>query len=212
MVVVGLTLTAIPLVTVMLPGVITPVPLAKTPVRLELTPAVIFAGLATKLVMVGAGTLAVTVTITAWAIAVPIVGVTVSVYVVVLAGLTLTAVPLVTGIFPGVIMPVPSANTPVRLELAPAAIVIGLATKLVMVGVDAALTVRENVVVTDKVPDAPLTMKEYKPGVAELLAVTVIVLIVFAELGLKDAVTPAGKPEAVRLTLPVNPFSPVTVI
>jgi hypothetical protein len=48
--------------------------------------------------------------------------------------------------------------------------------------------------------------------VAVLLVVKVNVLTVSVEPGLKDAVTPAGRPEAVRLTLPVNPFSPVTVI
>lgn len=57
----GLTLTAVPLVTVRLPGVITPVPLANTAVRLELDPELIVAGLAPKLVIVGAGT---TVTVT----------------------------------------------------------------------------------------------------------------------------------------------------
>ena len=75
-VVVGLTLTAVPLVTARLPGVITPVPLAKTAVRLELPPAVIAAGFATKLVIVGRGT---TVTVTVWVIAVPVGGVTVRV-------------------------------------------------------------------------------------------------------------------------------------
>jgi hypothetical protein len=54
-VVVGLTLTGVPLVTVRLPGVIIPVPLAKTAVRLELPPAVIVGGAATKLVIVGGG-------------------------------------------------------------------------------------------------------------------------------------------------------------
>jgi hypothetical protein len=54
-VVVGLTLTGVPLVTARLPGVIIPVPLAKTAVRLELPPAVIVAGAATKLVTVGGG-------------------------------------------------------------------------------------------------------------------------------------------------------------
>ena len=54
-VVAGLTLTAVPLVAGRLPGVITPVPFAKTPVRLVLAPAVIVAGLAVKLVIVGAG-------------------------------------------------------------------------------------------------------------------------------------------------------------
>lgn len=58
---VGLTFTAVPLVTGKLPGVMTPVPLAKTAVRAELPPAVIVAGLAVKLVMEGAGD---TVTVT----------------------------------------------------------------------------------------------------------------------------------------------------
>jgi len=59
-VVVGLTETAVPLVTelltVVLPAVITPVPPEKTAVRLELAPALMVAGLAVKLVMEGAAT------------------------------------------------------------------------------------------------------------------------------------------------------------
>jgi hypothetical protein len=47
------TVTAVPLVTAMLPGVTTPVPPVKTAVRLELEPAAIEAGLAAKLVIVG---------------------------------------------------------------------------------------------------------------------------------------------------------------
>jgi hypothetical protein len=54
MVAIGLTLTAAPLVAGILPGVITPVPLAKTPVSVVLAPTVIVAGLALKLLMVGA--------------------------------------------------------------------------------------------------------------------------------------------------------------
>ena len=50
---VGLTETATPLVTAVLPGVITPAPLANTAVMLELDPASIAAGLAAKLVMEG---------------------------------------------------------------------------------------------------------------------------------------------------------------
>ena len=73
---VGLTLAGVPLVTARLPGVITPVPLAKTAVRLELAPAVMVAGFATKLVIVGAGT---TVTVTVWVTAVPLEFVTVMV-------------------------------------------------------------------------------------------------------------------------------------
>jgi hypothetical protein len=37
------------------------------------------------------------------------------------------------------------------------------------------------------------------------------VLVVVAELGLSDAVTPLGRPDADRLTLPVKPFCGVTV-
>jgi len=49
------------------------------------------------------------------------------------------------------------------------------------------------------------------PVVAVLLAVRVSVLEVVAEAGLNEAVTPVGRPEADRPTLPVKPFSGVTV-
>jgi hypothetical protein len=48
---VGLTETAVPLVTLMLPGVSTPLPPVNIAVRLELPPEVMIAGLAVKLVM-----------------------------------------------------------------------------------------------------------------------------------------------------------------
>jgi hypothetical protein len=41
---------------------------------------------------------------------------------------------------------------------------------------------------------------------AELLAVSVIVLLPVVGLGANDAVTPLGKPDAERVTLPVNPY------
>jgi hypothetical protein len=113
----------------MLPGVITPVPLANTPVKVALCPAVIVAGLATKLAIVGNGF---TVTVVVAVTADPLVGVTVSVYVVVAVGVTVTAVPLVAATFPGVIIPVPLANTPVRVVLCPTVMVAALAVKLVM--------------------------------------------------------------------------------
>lgn len=75
-VVVGLTLTGVPLVTERLPGVIIPVPPAKTAVNWELDPELIVAGLAAKLVIVGTG---LTVTVAGAVTAVPVVGVTVSV-------------------------------------------------------------------------------------------------------------------------------------
>ena len=77
MVCVGETLTGVPMVAGRLPGVIMPVPLAKTPVRLVEPPAVIDAGLAVKLVMVGATGF--TVTVTVCVTAGPMTGVTVRV-------------------------------------------------------------------------------------------------------------------------------------
>ena len=61
----GETVTAVPLVTAIFPGVTTPVPLAKTAVRLADPPAEIDVGFAVKLVTVGAVALTVTVAVSA---------------------------------------------------------------------------------------------------------------------------------------------------
>ena len=50
------------------------------------------------------------------------------------------------------------------------------------------------------------------PVAAVLLAVRVKELVVVAEVGLKDAVTPLGKPDADKLTLPLKPFWGATVM
>jgi hypothetical protein len=73
------------------------------------------------------------------------------VYVVVANVLTLTAAPLFAGMLPGVITPGPLAKTPVRVVLAPAVMVAGLAVKLLMIG-GAGFTVT----VAVRVMDAPL--------------------------------------------------------
>jgi hypothetical protein len=52
---VGVTVTAVPLVAAVLPGVMTPVPFANTPVKVAFCPAVIVAGFAVKLEMEAAG-------------------------------------------------------------------------------------------------------------------------------------------------------------
>ena len=49
-------------------------------------------------------------------------------------GLTVTAVPLLAGRLPGVMTPVPSANTPVRAADDPSGTEVGFAVKLVMDG------------------------------------------------------------------------------
>ena len=50
------------------------------------------------------------------------------------------------------------------------------------------------------------------PVAAVALAVRVRELVVVAEAGLKDAVTPLGKPDADKLTLPLKPFRGATVM
>jgi hypothetical protein len=56
------------------------------------------------------------------------------------------------------------------------------------------------------VPEVPVTVTVAGPGTAVLLAASVMILLT------KDAVTPLGKPDAVKATLPVKPFVAVTVI
>jgi hypothetical protein len=129
---VGVTLTAVPLVAAIFPGVITPVPPVKTPVRLVVPPAVTVVGLATKRVIAGAAAL--TVTVAVCTAEPPEVFVTVRIYVVVWIGETLTDVPLVTLMFPGVMTPVPLVKTPVKPVDPPAVTAVGLAAKLVIIG------------------------------------------------------------------------------
>ena len=61
-------------------------------------------------------------------------------------------------------------------------------------------------VVFIKLPDVPVMVTVDVPVVAVLLAVSVSVLVLAVLLGLNDAVTPLGRPEADKLTFPVKPF------
>jgi len=72
-------------------------------------------------------------------------------------------------------------------------------------------TVRETVVLLVKLPEVPVMVTVAVPVVAVLLAVSVKVLVLVVLLGLKDALTPLGRPEDDRLTLPLKPFCGVTV-
>jgi len=74
------------------------------------------------------------------------------------------------------------------------------------------LTVRLIVVVFNKMPDDPVMVTVTVPTAADALAVSDNVLVVVAGLGLNDAVTPVGRPEADRVTLPTKPFVGVTLI
>jgi len=78
--------------------------------------------------------------------------------------------------------------------------------------VGAGLTVSWTVVVSVRLPEVPVMVTVPVPVAAVALAVRVNVLPVVAGLGLNAAVTPLGKPEAERPTLPVKPFNGEMVI
>lgn len=79
------------------------------------------------------------------------------------------------------------------------------------------LTTREIVVVADKLCEAPpakvpwMVMVEV-PACAELLAKNDSTVLPVVELGVNDAVTPDGTPDALKVTAPVNPLMSFTVI
>ncbi len=79
-------------------------------------------------------------------------------------------------------------------------------------GVGIGFTVRETVVVLVRLPEVPVMVTAAVPVVAVVLTVSVKVLVLVVLLGLKDALTPLGRPEADRLTLPLKPFCGVTVM
>jgi hypothetical protein len=75
------------------------------------------------------------------------------------------------------------------------------------------LTVRATVVVAVSVPEVPVIVTVVGPPVAaEPLAVSVSVLVPAVGFGLNNAVTPLGRTDVARVTLPVNPPTSVTVM
>lgn len=72
-------------------------------------------------------------------------------------------------------------------------------------------TVRESVVVMVKRPAVPVMVTLVVPVDAVPLAVNVNVLVFAVLVGLNEAVTPFGSPEADKLTLPLKPFRGTTV-
>ena len=99
----------------------------------------------------------------------------------------------------------------VPVEDVPPITLVGLSISEETVGRGGGATVRVIEAVCVKVPDVPAMVAVTVPTLAALLALSVIVLVVMAGLGLNDAVTPLGRPEADKLTLPLKPFSGVTV-
>ena len=99
-----------------------------------------------------------------------------------------------------------------RVRVAPAPAVLGAERAETIKSALTWFTVRLIVVAFVKPPDVPVIVTVTVPVVAVLLAVSVKVLVLVVLLGLKDAVTPPGKPDADKLTLLLKPFSGATVI
>jgi hypothetical protein len=76
----------------------------------------------------------------------------------------------------------------------------------------AGVTVSEIVVDLFRLPLTPLTVIVKVPVAALVPAVRVNALVPVVLTGLKDAVTPLGRPEADRLTAPAKPFEGVIVM
>ena len=75
-----------------------------------------------------------------------------------------------------------------------------------------AVTARLNVVVEVRLPDVPVMVTVDVPVVARPLAVKVNVLVEVVGFGVNPAITPLGRPEALKVTLPLKPFSGTTVM
>jgi hypothetical protein len=72
----------------------------------------------------------------------------------------------------------------------------------VTVGVVAFVTITSRLAVLFRFPEVPVTVTIADPRVAALVALRVKMLLCAVLAGLNDAVTPAGSPDAERLTLP----------
>ena len=79
-------------------------------------------------------------------------------------------------------------------------------------GVAVEFTVRASVVDAVKLPEVPVIFTVADPVVAVLLAVSVRTLVPVVGFVPNAAVTPLGRPDAARVTPPVNPPTSVTVI
>jgi hypothetical protein len=75
-----------------------------------------------------------------------------------------------------------------------------------------AATVSAIDVVGLRLPDVPVMLTAVVPIAAVPSATRVRMLVMVVLGGLKDAVTPDGKPEADRMTVPAKAFLPTTVI
>ena len=84
--------------------------------------------------------------------------------------------------------------------------------EMVKFGVVDEFTVNARVVVAVRLPEVPVIVTVADPVVAVLLAVSVSTLVPVVGFVPNAAVTPLGRPEALRVTLPVNPPTSLTVM
>jgi hypothetical protein len=73
-----------------------------------------------------------------------------------------------------------------------------------------AYRLKARAVVAVKLPAVPVMVSVLLPTLAVLLALSVSVLIFVVGFGVKLAVTPWGKPDTARFTLPLNPYAGIT--
>ena len=68
------------------------------------------------------------------------------------------------------------------------------------------MIVRVSDAVALRLPEVPVMAIVDVPSEAELEAVSISLLVLVVLAGVKDAVTPIGRPVTARATAPVNPF------
>lgn len=80
------------------------------------------------------------------------------------------------------------------------------------VKVSGPVTVKLIVALLVRLPEVPETVTVHVPGAATDEAASVSALALEVDTVLKDPVTPFGKPETAKFTVPLNPFAGLTVI
>jgi hypothetical protein len=108
----------------------------------------------------------------------------------------------------------PAGLIVIALVVLPPASTVGVfgAAVSVKLPTDDSLTASAIVVLAVRLPDVPVIVTIAVPVAAMALAFRVNVLVEVVEFGLNVAVTPLGSPDAASVTLPLNPFSAVTVM
>lgn len=76
----------------------------------------------------------------------------------------------------------------------------------------AGLTIKRRMVVAVRPPEVPVMVTVAVPAVAEPLAISVSTPVSVVGFVLNDAVTPFGRPDTAKFTLPANPPASVTVM